>query len=413
MVEPHNLGVLREDKRGLYKQEAICETYYITRSQFANELRASAHANAEVLIREAQSGAASEGQIAAGGVDRLIVTSIQGGSITGNASMLASPLTMMYRPSVTEDLIEMNEVYVYDDEIDDWRIITVMNPMYPVWDRPIGKMFISGTLPYVQICPRPQHDYFWGGSECEKLIPLQDMLNDRITDIMHSLKMQAHPSSSVTGETAIPDEMQMALDTPSGILALASPAAQVKVNNVAIPQDQWKDVEQIKQFFGEVSGLPPVNQGQGVKGVRSEGHANMLSQLGSTRPKNRALIVEESLDAIATLGVKCLKRYDKAPYCEDTAGGKQFFARQFPSDFTAKVDGHSSSPVFMENYEQKIWNLLDRQAIDKEMAIMLLDLPLKELLKLRLITKIEPAEAAAHEEEKQIKLASIAGKRQK
>jgi hypothetical protein len=111
--------------------------------------------------------------------------------------------------------------------------------------------------------------------------------------------------------------------------------------------------------------------------------------------------------------VKVLKRFDKSPYCEDKEGGKQFFARQFTSDFTAKVDGHSSSPIFMENYEDKVWNMLDHGVIDKQEALMLLDIPLKELLKLRLITKIEPAEAAAHSEEVKLKLASIQSKRQK
>lgn len=416
LVEPHNFGVLREDKRGLYKQEAVCETYYITRTQLANELQASFHPQWRDIIQQAQAGAqASEGLNAAGSVDRLIVTSLQGGSISGNAAMRISPLSMMYKPTVIEDLIEMNELYIYDDDIDDWRIITLMNKqnIWPIWDRPIGKMFISGTLPYVQVCPRPHHDYFFGRSEVECLVPLQDMLNERVDDIRHQLQMQAHPSYSVVGETAIPDEMQMAMDTPSGILALASPVSAVKQNDTKIQGDQWNDAKQIMEFFGIVSGLPPVNQGQGVKGVRSEGHAQMLSQLGSTRPKNRALIVEEALDDSATLIVKIKKRYDKRPYAEDKAGGKQWFAYQFPDDFVAKVDGHSSSPVFMENYEQKVFTLLDHGAITKEMAIALLDLPLKELIKLELVTKIEPAEAAAHKEERDIKLASIQSKRQK
>jgi hypothetical protein len=414
LVEPHNFGVLREDKRGLYKQEAMCETYYITKTQFRNELTAAQHPRKDELVEIAQVGAQStEGMNTAGTVDRLIVTSLQGGSIVGNAAMRMGPMSMMYQATVTEDLVEMTEMYIYDDSIDDWRIITLMNPVYPVWDRPLGKIYIPRTLPYVQLCPRPHHDYFWGRSEVECLVSLQDMLNERIQDIRHQLQMQAHPSYSVVGEVSIPDEYQMAMDTPSGILALASPASVVKQNTVTISQDLWNDVRQIKDFFGEVSGLPPVNQGQGVKGVRSEGHAQMLSQLGSTRPKNRALIVEESLDSCADIMVKILKRYDKRPYCEDKENGKQFFAHQFPDDFQAKVDGHSSSPVFLERYEDKVWNLLDRQVIDKEEALMLLDLPLKELLKLRLITKIEPAEAEAHKTELDLKRQSIASKRQK
>jgi hypothetical protein len=414
LVYPHNFGVFREDKRGLHKQEAFTESYHITKTQLENELRSAAHPNTASIIDAAQVGSVgTEGNVATGQVDRLIVTALQGGSITGTANMTASNLSMMYTPTVTQDLIEMTELYVYDDSIADYRIVTWMHPNYPIWDRPLGKIFIPGTSPYVQVCPRPMEDYFWGASEVEKLIPLQDMLNERIMDIRHMLKMQAHPSNSVTGETAIPDEMQMALDTPSGILALGSPAATIKQNTVTIPQDLWRDVQQVKEFFGEISGLPPVNQGQGVKGVRSEGHAQMLSQLGSTRPKNRALIVEESLDDIATLVVKILKRYDPRPYAEDAEGGKQFFARQFTDDFVAKVDGHTSSPVFMENFENKVWKLLEMGIINKQEALMLLDIPLKELLKQTLVEKIEPAEAKAHEDEMNLKRLSIASKRQK
>ena len=412
LVEPHNFGVLREDKRGLDKQEAFCETYYITKTQLENELEAGAHPHAAKLLESVQTGAVSNTQTVAGPIDRLIVTSIQGGSITGNASFWGSPISMMYRPQTIEDLVEMNELYVYDDNIADFRVVTFMNPQWAVWDRPIAKLFLSGCKPYVQVCPRPADDYFWGHSEVEKLIPLQDMLNERVADVRHLLKKQAHPPNDITGETAIPDEMALALDTPSGILALASPAAKVTEHPPSIPSDLWADVKQIKDFFGETSGLSQINQGQGQKGVRSEGHAQLLSQLGSARAKNMALIVENSLDAIATLIVKLNQRYDKSPYREEKESGVEFFARQFPNDFEAKVDGHSSSPVFMENYEEKIFALLDRGLIDKEEALMLLDLPMKDLLKQTLVSKIEPAEAAAKKKDDDIKIASINAKRQ-
>lgn len=414
LVEPHNIGVLREDKRGLYKQEAFCETYHVTKSQLRNELEAAAHRDREYLLSVAQASAATTGIVSAGPIDRLIVTSIQGGSITGNASFWGSPVSTMYRPSTIEDLIEMTELYVYDDDVADYRIVTLMNQMHPIWDRPIGKIFVPRTLPYVQICPRPAEDYFWGHSECEKLIPLQDMLNERIADIRHLLKKQAHPPSSITGETAIPDEMQLAMDTPGGLLALMSPAANVNNHQPTIPNDLWNDVRQIKEFFGEVSGLPPINQGKGETGVRSKGQTQLLSQLGSTRPKNRALIIEEALDATADVIVKILKKYDKRPMKEEKDDeATTFFAAQFTDDFKAKVDGHSSSPVFMESYEEKIFNLFDRGIIDKEMVLMLIDLPMKKMARLRLKTKIEPAEAAAHKEEVDLKKLSITSKRNK
>jgi hypothetical protein len=405
-VEPHNLGVLREDKPGLSNQEAFCETYYTTKSQLETELIASCHGRTRELVEIAQGGHKEDVGTAAGPIDRLIVTNITGGSITGNASLWATPLQSMYRPLTTEDLVEMQELYVYDNDIADYRVITFMQPSEVIWDRPLGQIFIDNTLPYVEFLLDPAYDYFWQHSEVEKLIPLQDMRNERIEDIRHLLRKQAHPPSSVTGTMGgIPDEMTLALDTPAGILSLDSPTSSVKVEQPTIPTDIWKDVAAIDDMFNEMSGLPSVNQGRGAPGVRSEGHAQLLSQLGSTRAKDKALVVEDSLDEVATLMVKILRKFDKSELRENKQGGVQFMPQQFPEDFEAKVDGHSNSPIFTENHEARVFALLDRKVIDRAAALDLLDIPMRDLLKKTLVEKIEPAEAAAAQQEMAAKAA--------
>ena len=412
VVEPHNIGVLREDKPGLYAQEAFCETYYITKTQLQNELEAGCHSRAQELIDLAQAGHSEDVGTNAGPIDRLIVTNITGGSITGNASLWATPLQSMYRPTTTEDLIEMQELYVYDDAASDFRIVTFMQPSEVVWDRPLEKIYIANTLPYVKFSLNPAYDYFWDHSETEKLIPLQDMRNERIEDIRHLLRKQAHPPAGVTGAMGgIPDEMVLALDTPSGLLALDAPASSIKVEQPQIPQDIWRDVVAIDQMFNEMSGLPDVNQGKGASGVRSEGHAQLLSQLGSTRTKDRALVVEDSLDEVATLMLKILRKYDKREYREVAKKGAMvFFPYQFPEDFEVKVDGHSNSPIFTENHEARVFALLDRKVIDRESALELLDVPMRDLLKKRLVEDIEPSEAAAAQRQQQLEEAKIAVK---
>lgn len=396
LVEPHNLGVLREDRPRLQTQEAFCETYYITKSQLETELTAACHARTAEIISVAQAGHSEDVGTNAGPIDRLIVTNITGGSITGNTSLWATPLQSMYKPMTSEDMLELQELYVYDDEVSDYRIVTFMQPSEVIWDRPLGQIYLDNTLPYIEFALNPAYDYFWAHSETEKLIPLQDMRNERIEDIRHLLRLQAHPSAGVTGQMGgIPDEMALALDTPSGILALDSPASAIKVNQPTIPNDIWKDVAAIDEMFNETAGLPSVNQGKSAPGVRSEGHAQLLSQLGSTRPKDKALVVEDSLDELATLIIKLLRKYDKGEIRENKQGGLQFMPAQFPADFEAKVDGHSNSPIFTENHEARVFALLDRKVIDREAALDLLDIPLRDLLKKNLVEKIEPAEAAA------------------
>lgn len=411
LVEPHNIGVLREDKPRLVNQEAFCETYYITKSQLRNELEAGCHARTEEIIDIAQGGHKEDVGTSAGPIDRLIVTNITGGSITGNASLWATPLQSMYKPVTTEDLIEMQELYVYDDAISDFRIVTFMQPSEVIWDRPIGKMYLDDCLPYIEFALTPAYDYFWAHSETEKLIPLQDMRNERIEDIRHLLRKQAHPPVGVTGVMGgIPDEMALAMDTPAGILALDAPSSTIKVDQPQIPPDIWRDVAAIDDMFNEMSGLPSVNQGRGAPGVRSEGHAQLLSQLGSTRAKDRALVIEDSLDELATLIVRLVRKYDKSELRENKPGGVVFMPAQFPDDFEAKVDGHSNSPIFTENHEARVFALLDRKVIDREEALDLLDIPMRDLLKKKLTQVIEPAEAKAHQEEVAAGIAKHAGK---
>lgn len=412
VVEPHNFGVLREDKGSLVQQEAFCEIFHISKSELRTALLSSGRKEEEVnsILEEVQGGSRDDVMGDASPVDRLIVTAIQGDAVTGNASIFSMPLSTMYRPTTKESLTRGTELYVYDDEIGDWRVVTYVAPDICVWDRPLSEIFIAHHLPYIEVCLNPAYDYFWGYSEVERLVPLQDLRNERMSDIVHLLRKQAHPPAAITGLSAVPDEMLLAMDTQNGILAVDSPAAAVKQLVPELPADIWHDVQVIDQMFDELSGLPASTQGKGEEGVRSKGHAAMLSALGSTRVRDRALIVEDALDECATLIVEILKRYDtRAMRVED--GAAIFQAHQFPEDFAAKVDGHSNSPIFVEHHEQKAFALLKAHVIDGEELLDLIEIPMRQALKKKLREKIAPAQQKEHQEELALKLASIRAKR--
>jgi hypothetical protein len=144
-------------------------------------------------------------------------------------------------------------------------------------------------------------------------------------------------------------------------------------------------------MFEEVSGIGNVLQGRGEQGVRSAGHASQLARLGSSRAKKKALVVEDSLEKMATLYLKLMQAYDDTHYRD--VDGKRFIAEQFTKDYVVKVDAHSNSPIFMEDLRALAFNLFKAQAIDKESLIDLLDPPMKQLLKDRL--KKETSAAAS------------------
>lgn len=412
IVEPHNFGVLREDKGSLKQQEAFCETFYTSISELRNNLASSGKKPDEVssIIEKVQATQGNEALSEAIPGGNLTVTAVQGDAVTGNASVFSQSLSTLYRATTKEPLTMAHELYVYDDDAADYRVVTYVSPDILIFDRPIEEIFLAGRYPYIEVGLSPTYDYFWWYSEVEKLVPLQDLRNDRMDDIIHIMKKQAHPPHLLTGTNALEDEMLAALDTPGGAATVDNPNADIKKAAPDLPADLWQDILQLDEMFDEISGLSGVTQGKQGKG-KSEAQARLASALGSTRIRDRALIIEDSLDECAQLIVELMKRYDDRQMREDDDEGSVFNASQFPDDYEAKVDGHSNSPLFVEAHEQKAYSLFDRKVIDGEELLDLIEIPMRAALKKKLREKIEPAQAKEHEEELALKKAQILSKR--
>jgi hypothetical protein len=151
-------------------------------------------------------------------------------------------------------------------------------------------------------------------------------------------------------------------------------------------------------MFAEASGISSVLSGRGEQGVRSAGHASQLARLGSSRAKKRALIVEDSLEKVATLYLKLMQAYDNTHFLDEE--GNKFIAEQFTRDFVVKVDAHSNSPIFTEDLRQLAFNLYKAKAIDQESLLDLLEPPMKQLLKDKLKKRQQAAEANPQPEPK-------------
>lgn len=412
VVEPHNFGVYREDTIGLDNQEAFSHTYYITKSQLRNEMQSGGRLNYEKLLDLVQGSAHDNSGATVGPVDRVIISSVSP-NIVGNVDLWNQDFTGLYRARVTEPLIEMNELYIYNDAIADYQVVTIADPDIVIWDRPNERIFLKDQHPFIQFCPIPAYDYFYGYSETERLTPLQDMRNERMSDVRHMMKQQAHPPSSATGFSGNEDEIAETMDSPAGLVITDNLAAKFDKHQPVIPDDLFREIRDIDDQFGDQSGINAVNAGKGEQGVRSAGHAAQLSKLGSSRAKDKALVIEDALETMATRYLQLMRRYDDSRYREestDTKEGAEFLLSQMTEDFMAKVDAHSGSPIFMEEAEDKAFALFDRKAIDREDLLDLVQIPKRDLLKAKLKNKIEPAEAAAAEKDRQLKLATTGGK---
>jgi hypothetical protein len=388
VVDPHDFGVLREDVASLDRQEAVVHTYYISRSELRNQLEN--HPQKDSILQKVFATPVNSDK-GLGALDRII-TSAASPNMIGNVDLdLTMPVG--YTPQVAEDLVEMKELHIWDDDANDYRVVTIADPFVIIYERTEEKMFVKGELPFIQVSPSPAYDYFWGVSEVERLMPLQNLRNDRMNQIFHMLNLQAKPPRAFSGFPGITDEINRALDVPGGYVFGDMPSAKVDTLTPQIPQNLFQDLAQIDEMFAEMSGITNVLSGRGEAGVRSLGHASTLARLGGSRTKKRALIVEDSLEKLTTLYLKLLQIYDKRRYLDDS--NLLFVAAQFTDDFVVKVDAHSNSPIFVEDQTQMAFSLFQAGVITKERLLDLVQPPMLQLIKQDLKDKIEPAEAAA------------------
>jgi len=385
MVEPGSVGVLREDITYTDRQEALIQKYYITKSELYARLYS--HPRREEIVQRVGSMPHERTEIA-NGLERIIISQ-SNPTIYGNVNLdLAGG--NRYKAEVSEDTVEMTELWIWDDDIADYRVVTKADPDVIIYDRPGESLFMKGELPFVQLCPNPLYDYYWGGSEVQRLIYLQQLRNRRMTDILDLLSKQVNPPTALIGFTGILDEKNFALNRAGGLLSTDMPNAKVEKMAPNMPPDLFTEIREIDAMFEEASGIGNVLSGKGEAGVRSAGHASQLARLGSSRTKKRALVIEDSLEKVATLYLKCMQQYDDTRF-KDTQG-HTFIAEQFTSNFTVKVDAHSNSPIFMEDNRQMAFNLFKAGVIDKESLIDLVEPPMKEELKSRL-KKMEASKA--------------------
>jgi len=378
MIEPSAIGVLREDTPYTDRQEALIQTYYITKSELYNRLYS--HPKRDQIVKRVSTNVHSKTDDIPEGLDRIVMSQTNP-TLYGTVNLDLYGMNR-YKARVAEETVKMTELWAWNDETKDYQVVTMADPDIIIYDRPGASVFLRGELPFVQICPNPQYDYYWGQSEVQRLVFLQQLRNQRMTEILDILAKQVNPPTTLTGFTGILDEKNFALNRAGGLLASDMPNAKAERLAPQMPPDLFEVIHEVDAMFSEASGISNILSGKGEAGVRSAGHASQLARVGSSRAKKRALIVEDSLEKVATLYLKLMQAYDNTHFVDEY--DNKFIAEQFTKDYVVKVDAHSNSPIFTEDLRQLAFNLFKAQAIDKESLLDLLEPPMKQLLKERL-----------------------------
>ncbi len=390
-VPPYQFGVYREDLALLDRQEAVVHAYRITMSQLEAQL--SAHPERERLLASLASNGTGENRAEPSGIQRILAASAISTQNATQASVTGSTAQEYdYAPQVDVPMVDMHELWVWDDLIADWRTVTLANKEIIVYDRPnIGG--VPGALPFQAFVPFPLEDYFWGRSFVATLARLQDWITQRMGEIQDLLARQLDPPVVLPGWSGAVGEKLSSLYKPRGYIADPNPAVgKPEFLTPQIPQDALALIVAMERMFDEMAGLSHVLKGGGDPGVRSEGHADLLSRLSSSRPKQLSLAIEASLELVMHYLFRLMKVYSDTRYTDENGG--EFVLGQFTTDFAVRVDAHSSSPIFIEDRKVDAMALFRVKAIDRASLIEFFDPPNKQML-LENLKKEEAKEKAA------------------
>lgn len=391
VIQPEFMGVLREDIDDLDRQDAFTHSYYLTPAQFRRLV--SNHPDKKELLEQVQRMAFSNPtsdvedsyfhQIVMGGLQPVSVGAAPAQQNMGSVSVFGPPSPML-SPQVATELIRVTDLWVMDDEREDWTTIRYVDPGLIIEGKYQHRNLsdIPNEHPFVKVCANETPGYFWGRSEIEPLANSQDLLNTTVDSLALIMRLQARPPRSFSGFTGITDEKARALLAPGGILTDAV-GGQGSVKNEAppVPQGMMEWIKYIEACFDDSAGFTPTLSGQGDSGIRSGNHASTLMRTSSPRMRDKALSVEEQCAIFGDLCFKMKQAKDARVF--KTEGGKQFTLAQLPEDATVRVDSHTSSPAFSGDNMQLMFALAKAGAIEGDSLIETVHPPKEDELLMR------------------------------
>ena len=249
---------------------------------------------------------------------------------------------------------------------------------------------LKGKHPFIEWCPNPLDGYFWGRSELCNVGLLQLSLNRRIDGINLLLRRQEVPPRFFAGVTGATQQTASRLNKPGGWFSEPNPNAKMQAAQPDLPAGLWESFTQLEQMFDAMGGMTPTISGRGEKGVRANSQAETLVRTGTPRFKDRAIVVERSVSQMGDLSLDILKAMDPrdlVAWVDPKAGGIEaqasadeviasapvegqvpvkFKLRQLDPDVRARVDAHSSSPAFIHEARQLLFDLAARGAAGPE-----------------------------------------------
>lgn len=428
LVQPENVGVLREDLRHLHLQEAFFHRTWLTKGRFRElvlnhpEKAQIERAAAKYLSTEPGPGAPGQGSrgmplsiggqaFQTGGVYKSGSTPT--GSIKQNfAYWMSTPMPTMDARTLAE-MLPLDELWVWDSKRSDWTTFQMVGDVMAEGLTAHRNLFadaldhdndirrqkrneenpIAARQPFNEFCSIPVDGWFWGRSEIENVAPLQFQLNARVDGINKLLRRQEDPPAFAKGFNQSAQMIRSRISKPGGTLVDSNPNADLKMLAPELPSTLYESMHETIGMFNDMSGFPAVLRGEGESGVRAQGHAATLTQNAAPRHKDRALLYERQIGEWGDKIFRMLQAKNAEQVIAWVPGDTQsielppepvdlsleppapgmrqiaFLLSHIDDKWRVRVDAHSSSPAFQADTRRLMFDLNARGAASNEALI--------------------------------------------
>jgi hypothetical protein len=403
LVRPWNFGVYKESEQAIDKQEALCETSYLTGPEVWQRIYRLPDAKKlyeQIMVH------GSMGQSAGSGPDSFfhqvlsisqISTGVQGATrpLPGGIVQLGNdPNYPTITPTDGAPTVKFHELWVKGE--DDYKVIQIVEPDLLVTRFKLSNLIgIEQTQPYRIIQPNPMVDWFWGRSELIDLIEPQGFLAMLCDDLKRLIGLQIDKILAFKGDNTITDEAYGQF-RQAGYLNLGQ-GGGVEDLTPKFPAELMPIIEYVQEQINNLGNFPEVMQGKGESGVRAGAHADTLLKTASSVHRDSALLLEHQCAACADLTMTMMEaKEDRKFWVNPEKMDDNFMLTDLPEDWRITVDSHSSSPIFADEATQLLFQLRKQGDIDGEFLIDHTAVPDKESAKASL--RLRKKEGAAMQE---------------
>jgi len=398
--DPSDLGVLHENLNDWENQEAICQWYVMDLARFERLVnlfpaeRVDQRGRDELiqLARDhAVPGYETSYEMLPPAVSRLIISAASP-TMTGAVDM--PPEAPLGIPRVSDPVVRIAELWVKDDSINDYRVVTNFLPTEDILWEPENPL-LKGQHPFHELSLSFIPGYLWGKAPAQSLLRLQLLREKKFHEQDRRDELFINPPLFFEGMSNLDGEKSKRFRLPGGDITSSMPNAKVTPVTPPPKVDEFGFIDQVDNMFARQSALPKVNIGGMEAGVRTEDQLMALAMLGSGPTMRRAMIVKSAAERLATYMLRLHRQVLGRTL--KTHEGAEFYLSQISGEIAARVWANSTSPLYVQQTFQKATAAKQLGAIDNESYLDYLDLPNINVLKRRAREMGEGQAAAAQQ----------------